>query len=80
MFHFFVDPVCHAKSALRNSELADKETSRKHQNIIGNIYGFYLYFTFLYIWNKFDYNEVVVTILAQRNLLALKHCIYVKQD
>ena len=80
MFYFFVDPVCHAKSALRNSELTDKETSRKHQNIIGNIYGFYLYFTFLHIWNKFDYNEVVVTILAQRNLLALKHCIYVKQD
>ena len=52
MFYFFVDPVCHAKSALRNSELTDKETSRKHQNIIGNIYGFYLYFTFLYIWNK----------------------------
>ena len=80
MFYFFVDPACHAKSALRNSELADTETSRKHQNISGNIYGFYLYFTFLYIWNKFDYNEVVVTILAQQNLLALKHCIYAKQD
>ena len=54
MFYFFLDPVCHAKSALRSSELTDKETSRKHQFIMGNIYGFYLYFTFLYIWNKFD--------------------------
>ena len=42
MFYFFVDPVCHAKSALRNSELTDKETSRKHQNISGNIYVFFL--------------------------------------
>ena len=36
--------------------------------------------TFLYIWNKFDYNEVDVTILAQLDLLALKRCTCVKQD
>ena len=36
MFNFFIDPVCHAKRAFRNSELIDKETFRKHQNIIGN--------------------------------------------
>ena len=37
--------------------------------------------SFLYISNKlFHYNEVAVTILTQRNLLALKQCIYVKQD
>ena len=41
---------------------------------------FFFRMTFLFIWNKFDYNEVAVTVLAQRNLLALKHCIYVKQD
>ena len=26
MFNFFIDPVCHAKRAFRNSELIDKET------------------------------------------------------
>ena len=36
--------------------------------------------TFLYIWNKFDYDEADVTVLAQLNLLALKDCSYVKQD
>ena len=36
--------------------------------------------TFLDIWNKFDYDEVDVTILAQLNLLAMKRCTYVKQD
>ena len=41
MFHFFIDPVCHAKRVFRNSGLTDKVTSPKHQNIIGNIYGFY---------------------------------------
>ena len=35
---------------------------------------------FLYIWNKFDYNEVAATILTQPNLLALKLWTYVKQD
>ena len=40
----------------------------------------FIYISRFYIFGtKFDYNEVV-TILAQRNLLALKHCIYVKQD
>ena len=38
---------------------------------------FFFRMLFLYIWNKFDYNEVAVTILTQRNLLALKHWIYV---
>ena len=42
MFHFFIDPVCHPKRAFRNSGLTDKETSRKHQNVIGNIYAFFL--------------------------------------
>ena len=40
----------------------------------------FIYISRFYIFGtKFDYNEVV-TILARRNLLALKHCIYVKQD
>ena len=80
MFYCFVDPVCHAKRALKSSGLTDIETSPKHQNIVGNIYGFFFCMSFLYIWNKFDYNEVAVTILTQRNLLVLKHWIYVKQD
>ena len=42
MFNFFIDPVCHAKRAFRNSELIDKETFRKHQNIIGNTYALFL--------------------------------------
>ena len=42
MFYFPVDAVCHAKRALRNFGLTDKETSRKHQNVIGNIYDFFL--------------------------------------
>ena len=42
MFHFFIDPVCHAKRAFRNSGLTDTETSQKHQNIIGNIYAVFL--------------------------------------
>ena len=25
MFYFFIDPVCHAKRALKNSELTDKD-------------------------------------------------------
>ena len=79
MFYFVVDPVCHAKRVLRNSGVTDKETSPKHQNIIGNIYGFFFRMSFLYIWNKFFYNEVAVTILTQRNP-ALKHWIHVKQD
>ena len=41
---------------------------------------FFFRITFLKIWNKFDYDEVDVTNLAQLNLLALKHCTYVKQD
>ena len=50
MFYFFVDPVCHAKTALRNSGLTDKETSRKHQIIVGNIYVFILsYVIFIYL-------------------------------
>ena len=42
MFYLFEDPACHAKRALRNSGLTDKETSQKHQNIIGNIYACFL--------------------------------------
>ena len=42
MFYLFVDHVWHAKIALRNSGLTDKQNSRKHQNIIGNIYAFLL--------------------------------------
>ena len=50
MFYFFVDPVCHAKRALRNSGLTDKKTSRKHQIIIGNIYAFFLsHVIFIYL-------------------------------
>ena len=41
---------------------------------------FFFPMSFLCIWNKFDYNEVAVKILTQRNLLALKHWIYVEQD
>ena len=41
---------------------------------------FYFRMSFLCNWNKFDYNEVAVTILTQRNLLALKHWIYINQD
>ena len=80
MFYFFVGPLCHAKRALRNSGLTDKENSRKHQNIIRDIYAFFFRMSFSYILNKFYYNEVAVTVLTQRNLLALKHWIYVKQD
>ena len=79
MFYFFVARVCHAKRDFRNSGLTDKETFRKHQNIIGNVYFFFL-IAFLYIWNRSDHDEVDVTILAQLNLLALKRCTYVKQD
>ena len=50
MFYFFVDPVCHAKRALWNTGLTDKETSQKHQNIIGNIYAFFLtHVIFMYL-------------------------------
>ena len=50
MFYLFEDPVCHAKRALRNSRLNDKETSQKHQNIIGNIYAFFLsHVIFMYL-------------------------------
>ena len=50
MFYLFVDPVCHAKIALRNSGLTDTETSRKHQNIIRNIYAFLLpHVIFMYL-------------------------------
>ena len=59
----------------------DKQTSRKHQSIIVNIYVFFNFLmTFLHIWNKFDYDEVDVTVLAQLNLLDLKCCTYLKQD
>ena len=37
MFYFFVDPVYHAKRVFRNYGLVDKETTQKHQNLIGNI-------------------------------------------
>ena len=50
MFYFFVDPVCHAKRALRNSGLTDKETSRKHQIIVGNIYAFSPFACHFYIF------------------------------
>ena len=50
MFYFFVDPVCPAKRAFRNSGLTDKKTSRKHQIIIGNIYAFFLsHVIFIYL-------------------------------
>ena len=49
MFYYFVDPVCHAKAAFRNSGLTDKETSRKHQNIIGNICFFLSHDIFIYL-------------------------------
>ena len=50
MFYFFVDPACHAKGALRNSGLTDKETSQKYQNIIGNICAFFLsHVIFMYL-------------------------------
>ena len=73
MFYFFVDPVCHAKRALRNSGLTDKEAFQKHQIIIGNIYAFFLsHVIFIYLEQVYR-NEVAFTILTQRNLLALKH-------
>ena len=50
MFYFFVDSVCHAKKGFRNSGLTDKETSRKHQNIIVNIYVLFLFHdVFIYL-------------------------------
>ena len=50
MFYFFENPVWHAKRALRNSGLTDKETSQKHQNVIGNIYAFFLsHVIFMYL-------------------------------
>ena len=50
MFYFFENPVYHAKRALRNSGLTDKETSQKHQNVIGNIYAFFLsHVIFMYL-------------------------------
>ena len=50
MFYFFEDPVCHAKRALRNSGLTDKETSQKHQNIIYSIYALFLsHVIFMYL-------------------------------
>ena len=50
MFCFFEDPVCHAKRALKNSGLTDKETSQKSQNIIGNIYTLFLsHVIFMYL-------------------------------
>ena len=42
MSDLFIDPICHAKRAFRNCGLTDKETSRKYQNIIANIYAFHL--------------------------------------
>ena len=50
MFYFFVDPACHAKGALRNSGLTDKETSQKYQNIIGNICAFFSFACHFYVF------------------------------
>ena len=79
MFYFFVDPVCHAKRALRNSGLTDKETSWKHQNIIGNTYAFFLQHV-IFICLEQVLSQQVVTILTQENFPALKHWTYDKQD
>ena len=50
MFYFFADLVCHAKRALKSSGLTDIETSRKHQNNIGNVYAFFLsHVIFIYL-------------------------------
>ena len=60
MFYFSVDPVYHAKRPLRNSGLTDKETSRKHENIIGNIYDF---FSFACHFYKFGTSLITAKLL-----------------
>ena len=79
MFSFFLDQVCHAKRAHRNSGLTDKKTSWKNQNINGNIYAFFLsHVIFIYleqVWLQrsycYNFSTTKSTIIGE---------LYVKQD
>ena len=62
MFDLFIDPIYHAKRTFRNRGLTDKETSRKYQNIIGNIYAFHLSQKNFY---RFGRNLISMTLTKQ---------------